>query len=70
MRRLMRVPGIGPLSVHAIIAAVGDGGQFVSARDLAAWAELAEGSAGAAGGRPAKEMLRSGEDYRAANAKA
>ena len=40
MRRLMRVPGIGPLSAHAIVAAIGDGSQFSSARDFAAWAGL------------------------------
>ncbi len=39
-RRLMRVPGTGQPSAHAIVAAVGDGGQFASARDLAAWAGL------------------------------
>lgn len=40
MRRLMRVPGIGPLSAHAIVAAIGDGQQFGSARDFAAWVGL------------------------------
>lgn len=40
MRRLMTVPGIGPLTAHAIVAAIGDGSQFGSARDFAAWAGL------------------------------
>jgi transposase len=40
MRRLMKVPGIGPLTAHAIVAAIGDGSQFGSARDFAAWAGL------------------------------
>jgi transposase len=40
MRRLMTVPGIGPLSAHAIVAAIGDGRQFSAARDFAAWAGL------------------------------
>ena len=40
MRRLMRVPGIGPLTAHAIVAAIGDGAQFGSARDFAAWVGL------------------------------
>jgi transposase len=40
MRRLMAVPGIGPLTAHAIVAAIGDGRQFRSARDFAAWAGL------------------------------
>jgi transposase len=40
MRRLMTVPGIGPLSAHAIVAAIGDGRQFNAARDFAAWVGL------------------------------
>lgn len=36
-RRLMTIPGIGPLGATAIIAAVGDGRQFRKARDLSSW---------------------------------
>ncbi len=36
-RRLMTVPGIGPLVATAIFASAGDGRQFRSARDMAAW---------------------------------
>lgn len=39
-RRLMTIPGVGPLTAHAIIAAIGDGRQFASARDFAAWVGL------------------------------
>jgi transposase len=39
-RRLMTIPGIGPLAATALIAAVGDGVQFRRARDLAAWLGL------------------------------
>jgi transposase len=39
-RRLMTVPGVGPLTAHAVICAVGDGRQFSSARDFAAWVGL------------------------------
>jgi transposase len=39
-RRLMTIPGIGPLGATALIAAVGDGQQFRKARDLAAWLGL------------------------------
>jgi transposase len=38
--RLTTIPGIGPLSATALIAAVGDGKQFRKARDLAAWLGL------------------------------
>jgi transposase len=39
-RRLMTVPGIGPLGATALVAAAGDGKQFRKARDLAAWLGL------------------------------
>ncbi|MBV9516899.1 MAG: IS110 family transposase, partial [Hyphomicrobiales bacterium] len=40
MRRLMGAPGVGPLTAHATLAAVGDASQFRSARDFAAWLGL------------------------------
>ncbi len=39
-RRLMTVPGIGPLVATAILAAAGNGQQFRKARDMAAWLGL------------------------------
>ena len=39
-RRLMTVPGIGPLAATAILASAGDGRQFRTARDMAAWLGL------------------------------
>jgi len=39
-RRLMTIPGIGPIAATALLAAVGDGRQFRRARDLAAWLGL------------------------------
>ena len=39
-RRLMTIPGIGPLSASALLAAAGRGHQFKKARDLAAWLGL------------------------------
>jgi transposase len=39
-RRLMFIPGIGPLAATALLAAVGDGRQFRRARGLAAWLGL------------------------------
>lgn len=38
--RLMTIPNVGPVTAHAVIAAVGDGRQFASARDFAAWVGL------------------------------
>jgi transposase len=39
-RRLMAAPGVGPLSAYAVVAAIGDGSQFSSGRDFAAWLGL------------------------------
>lgn len=39
-RRLMTIPGIGPIVATALLAAIGDGRQFRRARDLAAWLGL------------------------------
>ena len=61
MRRLMRVPGIGPLSAHAIVAAAGDGGQFGSARDFAAWAGLTPREHQSANSRRAGHISRQGD---------
>jgi transposase len=40
MCRLTTIPGVGALTAHAIVAAIGDGQQFRSARDFAAWVGL------------------------------
>ena len=40
MRRLATIPGVGPLSAHAIVTAIGKGNQFARARDFAAWCGL------------------------------
>ena len=39
-RRLMTIPGIGPLGATAIIAAIGETSRFKRARDVAAWLGL------------------------------
>jgi transposase len=39
-RRLMAIPGLGPLGATAILAAVGDARTFKTARDFAAWLGL------------------------------
>lgn len=38
--RLMSIPGVGPVTAHAVICAIGDGRQFATARDFAAWTGL------------------------------
>jgi transposase len=39
-RRLMAVPGVGPINAHALVAGVPDAGAFKSGRDFAAWLGL------------------------------
>lgn len=39
-RRLTAAPGVGPLSAYAVVAAIGDGSQFKTGRDFAAWLGL------------------------------
>lgn len=39
-RRLMTIPGIGPLAATALVAATGDAHQFKRGRDLSAWLGL------------------------------
>lgn len=39
-RRLMTIPGVGPVTAHAVVCAIGDGRQFASGRDFAAWVGL------------------------------
>lgn len=61
MRRLMKVPGIGPLSAHAIVSAIGDGRQFGSGRDFAAWAGLTPREHQSANSRRAGHISRRGD---------
>lgn len=61
MRRLAGIPGIGGLTAHAIVAAVGDGRRFRSARDFAAWAGLTPRQYASAGKRRDQGISRQGD---------
>ena len=50
-RRLVSIPGIGPLGATALLAAIGNGRQFRSGKHLAAWLGLVPRQA-STGGRP------------------
>lgn len=63
MRRLATVPGIGPILAHAIVAAIGEGQQFGSARDFAAWAGLTPREHSSAGKRRDKGISRQGDSH-------
>jgi transposase len=50
-RRLMSIPGVGPLNATALTAAIGDAATFARGRDLAAWLGLVPRQV-TTGGRP------------------
>src|SRR4051794_27781109 len=60
-RRLAPVPGVGPLTATAIIAAVGGGKQFKSTRHFAAWLGLTP-SIQASGGKERIGRISKGGD--------
>lgn len=60
--RLTKVPGVGPITAHAVIAAIGDGRQFASARDFAAWVGLTRRNHDTGGKhRPTGKISRAGD---------
>jgi transposase len=61
MRRLMTIPGIGPLTAHAVVTAIGDGRQFRCARDFAAWCGLTRREHASAGKSRGGTISRQGE---------
>ena len=61
MRRLASIPGVGGIVAHAIVAAIGDGAQFASARDFAAWAGLTPRQHSSAGKRRDQGISRQGD---------
>ena len=50
-RRLMTVPGVGPITASAVLATVGDPGRFRNGRHFAAWLGLVAKQS-STGGRP------------------
>lgn len=61
MRLLATIPGIGYLTAHAIVAAVGAGKQFASARDFAAWVGLTPREHSSGGKRRSGGISRQGD---------
>jgi transposase len=61
MRRLATIPGVGGLTAHAIVAAIGEGKQFAAARDFAAWCGLTPRDASSADKRRSKGLSRMGD---------
>lgn len=60
-RRLMEIPGIGPLGATAVIAKVGDASAFRTARDFAAWLGLTPREAGTGGQQRSGGISKQGD---------
>ena len=62
-RRLMHVPGIGPITASAIVAAIGDARQFATGRDLAAWLGLTPLNKSSGGKEKLGRITKKGDRY-------
>jgi transposase len=62
-RRLMAVPGVGPLIASALVAAVADPGVFRSGRDLAAWIGLVPRQNSSGGKERLGSICKAGHRY-------
>ena len=62
-RRLMRMPGIGPITASAIVATIGDAKQFRTGRDLAAWLGLTPLNKSSGGKERLGRITKKGDQY-------
>jgi transposase len=62
MRLVCTVPGVGGLTAHAVVAAIGDGKQFGQARDFSAWAGLTPKENSSGGKRKQGGISKQGEN--------
>lgn len=62
-KRIMAVPGIGPLTASAVIAAVGNAHEFRNARQFAAWLGLTPRQNSSGGKTQLGEITRRGDVY-------
>lgn len=62
-RRLMRMPGIGPITASALVATIGDAKQFRTGRDLAAWLGLTPLNRSSGGKERLGKITKKGDRY-------
>lgn len=60
-RRLMEIPGVGPLGATAVLAKVADVGVFRTARDFAAWLGLTPRESGTGGKQRSGGISKQGD---------
>ena len=62
-RRLMSVPGVGPIVATALVATIGDARTFRSGRHLAAWIGLVPGQRSTGGKERLVGIAKAGDGY-------
>lgn len=62
-RRLMTIPGVGPITASAIVASVGDPGRFRNGRHFAAWIGLVPKQNGTGGKMRLGRISKMGDRY-------
>src|SRR5713226_3992006 len=62
-RRLVAIPGIGPVTATAVIAAIGNGGAFHKGREFAAWMVVFNRTASTGGQQKLLGISKRGNSY-------
>ena len=62
-QRLMQLPGIGPTTASALLASIGNGHEFASGRQLAAWIGLTPGQYSSGGKPRLGRITKAGDAY-------
>jgi transposase len=62
-RRLMQIPGLGPITATALLASIGNGHDFRNGRQLAAWLGLVPGQYSSGGKIKLGRITKAGDRY-------
>lgn len=62
-RRLTTIPGVGPVTATALVAAIGNGNAFAKGRDLSAWMGLVPGQYSSGGKQKLLGISKRGNKY-------
>ncbi|MDH4286673.1 MAG: IS110 family transposase [Gallionella sp.] len=62
-RRLMKLPGIGPVTASAMLASIGNGHDFDNGRQVAAWIGLVPGQYSSGGKARLGRITKAGDNY-------